>query len=731
MAEREREFTLTDFFRLLKHRFPVIAACAIILAVFMTIAALASPPTYEARGILQISPEVGGFGFVGEYFNLAGSNQQVNTEIEIIRSRSISEVVIDELDLRLEIEDVTWPNPIIRAIHFIFTDKLIRSVRTLRVDDVEFTPESIDKEFILTYTDEAGNYRITGPEGSDLGSGHLGDLFTSGDLTLRVTAMTGTGGTKFRLTPHKTWGILKSFREDLSVIPLGGANRTDLIQVSWRSDNAMLTSDVVNFLIAEYERRNTEWKTSTGSTQTRELEARLAETTLDLNDAENALADYKNQYGVIVLPEEARLAVNEVSSREAEKVDINLKLSLLQSIHSNLFSQLHGENFLIPPALTSDPIIQQLAGDHARLVVEIQNLLLDYTELHPSVIVQKESLQSVRQNILDTLSATISGYIKQRNDIDAVIRTLDERMYSIPDVERDVLNLMRAVEVSEEAYRLLFRRLEEARLVETTLEIGNRIIDYAVPPAEPIAPSIKRNLIMGFGLGLVFGVFLIFLIEVFDPRLRRPEQIAGYVDGSPICSLAKGTQEEIATAASTLALAVIKCKTVQRTPSLSLLCPGPGSGTVRNQLERVISVLSIGINSILLVDTSVPDSESGFYKTPISPGISELSQKKEINLHSVKGGRIDILPAGESPSSAHVTNSDVAEFVKEKRDNSDLALYFVSNFASDPALRGWTGMSDGVVLILHRNRDLLADIFTTLEALEADKTPILATLIFD
>lgn len=164
MAEREREFTLTDFFRLLKHRFPVIAACAVILAVFMTIAALASPPTYEARGILQISSEIGGFGFVGEYFNLAGSNQQVNTEIEIIRSRSISEVVINDLDLMLGIKDVTWPNPIIRAIHFIFTDKLTRSVRTLRVGDVEFPTESTDKEFILTYTDDSGNYRITGPE---------------------------------------------------------------------------------------------------------------------------------------------------------------------------------------------------------------------------------------------------------------------------------------------------------------------------------------------------------------------------------------------------------------------------------------------------------------------------------------------------------------------------------------------------------------------------------------
>ncbi len=722
---------MTDFFRLLKHRFPVIAACAIILAVLMAIAALASPPTYEARGILQISSEVGGFGFVGEYFNLAGSNQQVNTEIEIIRSRSISEVVIDELDLRLEIDDVTWPNPIIRAIHYIFTDKLTRSVRTLRLDDVEFTTRSIDRDFILTYTDDSGNYRITGPDGSDLGTGRQGDLFTSDDLTLRVTAMTGSRGAKFRLTPHKAWGILKSFREDLRVIPLGGANRTNLIQISWRSGNATLTSDVVNSLIAEYERRNTDWKTSTGSMQTRELEARLAETTIQLNNTENALADYKNQFGVIILPEEARLAVNEVSAREAEKVDINLKLSLLQSIHSNLASELHGENFLIPPALTSDPLIQQLAADHARLTVDIQNLLLDYTELHPSVIAKMESLQSVRQNILDTLSATVSGYIRQRNDIDEVIRTLDERLYSIPDVERDVLSLMRNVEVAEEANRLLFRRLEEARLVETTLEIGNRIIDYAVPPVEPIAPSVKRNLIMGFGLGLVFGVFLIFLIEVFDPRLRRPEQIAGYMDGSPVCSLPKGTREEIATAASTLALAVIKCESLKRTPSFSLLRPGPESGTVREQLERVISVLSTGINSILLVDTSAPDGESGFYKTPTSPGISELSQKKEINLHSVKGGKIDILPAGESPSSAHVTNSDVVDFIKENRDNSDLALYFVSNFACDPALRGWTGMSDGVVLILHRNRDTLTDIFTTLEALEADKTPILATIIFD
>ena len=697
----------------------------------MTFVALASSPIYEAQGIIQIQSGTSGFGMISEYFNLGSGSTQVNSEVEIFRSRSISDAVIEEYSLNLGVSDATSSNPLARAFNFVLVDRLKRGLRTLRTCDVQFPSGSIDKKYYLSFADSSGNFTVTGPDGRSMGSGRLGEVFNSEELTFTVTAMAGPPGTRFRLTPIDPYETYKAFRENLNVVALGGSILTNLVRVSYRSTNASLASDAVNAIMAEYERRNTEWLSSTGASQTDELEARLTAASGDLREAENAIAEYKTEYGVVVLPEEARLAVIELSSREAEKVDINLQLSLLESIYSNLSAQLYEDEFLIPPALTQDPVIEQLAADHARTSLDIQDLLLDYTELHPQVIARKENLQSIRQNILNTLAATITGYSEQRGDIESVIMSIEDRMYAIPNVERDLLELTRNLEVAEELYLLLFKRLEEARLVESSLLIGNRVIDNAVPPLRPVAPSIRRNLLMGLGLGIVFGIFLAFIIEIADTRLRRPDQLIGYLKGSPVYSIRGETPGGISTAASTFALASLKCRDYSGRPVIAMVCPGHDSNKVREILEMALSELSHGIQPIFLVDTLTSSDQTGFFKADPEPGISEIPVQGEVGLQSTASGRINLLPPGSDPSGAYITNSNVTDFLTRNAERSELSLYYVQNFAHDPVLRGWTSLSCGVVLILQRNHELLQDIFTTLEALESDKTPLLAVLILD
>ncbi|MCX6646395.1 MAG: Wzz/FepE/Etk N-terminal domain-containing protein [bacterium] len=730
MTDREREFTFTDFFLLLKHRVRVIFGCAIILAVLMTFAALAGSPIYEAQGMVQISSGTNSLGMISEYFNLGQGNTQVNSEVEIFRSQSIAYAVVSQCSLNIAITDATFSDPVSRSFNFVLRDRLKRGLRTLRVGDVVFPDASINKKFYLSVTDTAGGFSVSGPGGKNLGSGQVGAVYSSDDLTFTVVSMIGPTGTRFRLVPADPYVTLKNYRENLTATALGGPIGTNLVHVSFRANNPTLASDVVNAIIAEYEKSNLEWLTSTGNSQTEGLQSRLDEASSQLHDAEYALTDYKNLHSVVALPEEARLAVTELSTREAEKVDLNLKLSLWQSVYSSLAAQLNGDAFLIPPVLTNDPIIEQLASDHARVTLEIQDLLLDYTESHPLVIAKKENLQSVRQNILDTMSATITGYRGQLGDIDSVIGTLEDRMYAIPDVERDLLELTRNVDVSQELYILLSKRLEEARLVESSLKIGNRIIDNATPPLRPVAPSIRKNLLMGLGLGLIFGIFLAFLIEISDSRLRRPEQLLRYLNGSPAFSIRRRSTEEISKAASTFALAVLKCRDDKKPVSIALVCPGPESGHIREILEQVISELSQGIHPIFMVDTSTGQKD-GFFRTGMSPGISDISGRKEMQLQSAENGRIRVLPPGADPSGAYITSPVVRDFVGNNVNQAALGLFHVPNFVNDPVLRGWTSMACGAILILHRNHDLLQDIFQSLEAFESDNTRLLATIFID
>ena len=730
MTERERDFSFTDFFLLLRRRVRIILGCAIILAIFMTFVALADQPVYQARGLIQVSNENSMLGIISQISNLGSvGGGGVTSEVEIIRSQTIADTVIDQCALNMGITDVTWGNPLSKAVNFVIKDGRKRGLRTLRLSEVEFPSRSINEKYFLSVTDSDGGFILSAADGRELGSGQVGEVFSSEELTFTVDSITGPPGTRFRLKPADPYDAMKGYRDNLRASMAGGSLGSNLVKVYFSANDPTLASDVVNAIIAEYERLNKEWLSSTGSTQTSDLQARLDEATIQLHDSEDALNEYKNQAGVVALPEEARLAVTELSTREAQKVDLNLKLSLWESIYNSLAGQLHGDGFLIPPVLTDDPVIEQLASDHARITLEIQDLLLDYTESHPLVIAKRENMQSVRQNILDILSATIAGLRAQLSDINSVISTFENRLYAIPDVERDMVELTRNMEVAEEIYILISKRLEEARIFESSFNIGNRVIDHATPPLRPDAPSIRRNLLMGLGIGLVLGIFLAFLIEVTDPRLRRPEQIARFLNGSPVLSISRRSNKDIKKAAGAIALAVIKCRNERDPVSIGFVCPGAESGYIRGFIEELLSELSQGIHPVFLVDTS--SQEAGFFGTGMEPGISEIADGKSVQLQTSQNGRLLILPSGSDPSTTYVSNPAVTDFVREKLNQAGLGLYHVPNFANDPVLRGWTSMSCGAILVLRRNHELIQDIFESIEALESDKTRLLATLIID
>ncbi len=710
---------------MLRRRKVIIAGCAVLFCVFLTVIALASYPAYEARGTVQFASAGGGLSLMGEFFALSGTSQ-INSEIQIIRSRGIAEAIIDECDLRLGIDDVTYGGPLSRAIMFVLADRLERRLRGLRIDQAEFPEESVDKKFFLTFTDDSGCFTLTGPDG-ELGTGRQDQRFESENLSFMASMLKGPAGTRFRLSPRDSFVALEGFLDGLDVSPLGGATRTNLIEVTYRDSEPTLASDVVNAVIEEYERRDLDWKTQQGSDQIRHIEQRLAEALGELEEAETALEEYKNVHGVVTLPEEASLAVTDLSRRETQRIDVNLRLSMLQEIHTGLERDLDTDEFAVPPSLLGDAVIQELAADHARLTLQCTDLLLDYTESHPAVISKREAIRGVRESILETLAATVSGLVEQRDNLASVIGQLETELYGIPGIQRELLDLTRSLSIADEAFRLLARRHEEARLIEVSLTTGHRIVDLAVPPARPVAPSIKMNLMLGLGLGLIFGLLAAFLLEVLDTRIRSPEETESLLGAVPIAVVGHGGPDEISQAASTLALAAMHSEN----QALALLWPGPESDKSRQFIESIIAELSISVQPILVIDASTMKRESGFFGAANSPGLSEIVRGIDAGPQSVLEGRVKVLPAGDDPRGGHVSSPLVRKRVTELRKGAVLTVINAPDLTSEPAARGWAALAGDAVLVLVRNRDLRDNVIDAVEALGAYKVPVLGALLLE
>lgn len=727
MAENEREFNVTDFLRLFIIRWPIVLACTALLALVLAFSALAGDGVYEANGTIQIPERGGGLGLVGEFFTIGSGGAQITSELEIISSRTIALSIIDQLDLDIRITDVTYGSPFTKAFGYLTSDGRQRGLRQIRISDAEFSSAVIDNSYVLEYTDDSGSFSLTGPSGN-LGSGRLGEPFESEEISFTVTSMKGDTGTRFELKPKSLHDSLVSYNETFRASSLGGATRTNLISVTYRSNNPDLASDVINAVIGEYERINREWMVSQGSVQTEIIQEHLADATEDLEDAQNAYLAYKAEHGIVMLPEEASITVRDLASREAEKVDVDLRLSLFRSIYNDLASSLNSDTFSVPPALTGDQIIQQLAGEHARLMVELENLLLDYTENHPNVISKRESIRQVRQNILDAVSSTIEGLQEQRSDIMGVISGIEEDLYNIPGVESELLELQRGLDVADQAYRTLTRRLEEARLVEGSYNVGNRVVDYAIPPAKPTAPSIRRNGALGLGLGLFLGLLLAFLFEAFDRRVVRSDQVERVTGNIPVVRVTGPDDKNgIKKAAGLLAYIVTRAED----PGVSVLVPGVDSARLRATIENISLMLSEGISPMLLVDASPSGREENFFGLESGDGISGMASGVSVEPAVHPDGRIRLITPGSSPSGTHIANTSVRNRINTLSEEMGISIYYAPGIAGEPSLMGWSKLSGSTVMVIQRASDRIDQLKEIVKAMSSDDMPVNAVILLD
>ena len=131
-------------------------------------------------------------------------------------------------------------------------------------------------------------------------------------------------------------------------------------------------------------------------------------------------------------------------------------------------------------------------------------LVKDYKEIILS--------QDVLKNVTTTLG--ITDDIEEKITVDIPV---DTRILSItvrdsdPNQAATIANTLR-----DEAAK---------KIIEVTKVSDVTTLEAALPAEKPSTPQTKRNLVLGFILGAFLATALVFVLEVLDDRVKRPQDI--------------------------------------------------------------------------------------------------------------------------------------------------------------------------------------------------------------
>jgi Mrp family chromosome partitioning ATPase len=106
---------------------------------------------------------------------------------------------------------------------------------------------------------------------------------------------------------------------------------------------------------------------------------------------------------------------------------------------------------------------------------------------------------------------------------------------------------VRAFKGSKESsdYLILAQRLQDLQILRDTITGNFRVLVPATAPTAPISPKPLRSAILGFGVGLFAGIGLAFLLEQFDTRVRRADDVAALLRQPVLARIPRLSREQM------------------------------------------------------------------------------------------------------------------------------------------------------------------------------------------
>ncbi len=157
-----------------------------------------------------------------------------------------------------------------------------------------------------------------------------------------------------------------------------------------------------------------------------------------------------------------------------------------------------------------------------------------------------QELRQKRQELIARFTAnhpTIEILDNQIAGLNAQLNGVTGKIQKLPDVEQNVVRLMRDVKVSTELYQSLLNDVQQLRLVKASKVGTARLIDNADVPIKPVRPN--RGLIAGTStaLAIIMGLLVVAVRRMLDGGVADAEEIETQCGMTVYATIPMSTQQ--------------------------------------------------------------------------------------------------------------------------------------------------------------------------------------------
>jgi len=307
------------------------------------------------------------------------------------------------------------------------------------------------------------------------------------------------------------------YRNKLAVnIPNKQVSTIDLTMTSTIPEKGEI---ILNELINAYMQLSVDAKNRIADSTIAFVDNRLSLVSRELSGVEKDIQTFKQNNQLADLGEQAKLLIASTGDFSRQLTEQQVKLSVVESLEKYINDEANNKRIVPSSLVLEDPNFVSIIGKYNGLELERERLLMSNTPSNPVVKNIDEQLVSLRGDLKSNLSSFKTGIQTSIAQLQQRSGAIDKKIQQVPAKERVFLDYSRQQAVKQELYLFLLKKREESAISKSSNLAGARIIDLAKSEAFPYMP--KRALI--YLLGMILGVILpsvgLYLRDVLSRRV--------------------------------------------------------------------------------------------------------------------------------------------------------------------------------------------------------------------
>jgi len=460
-----------------------------------------------------------------ENFGLSALESNVDNEIEVLKSRTLMESIVTDLQLYTQYY----------ASGRIKTTELYEK-SPFRLTFLNYKEKVIDKKPASTYSLSLKNKDQFVLSGNSVHMNcSFGDtvFLPQGKAILRKTIHPFVPEDKYTVTISGKDQLVEKYSKALSV---SATNKmVSMVNFSLTEMLPAKGEAILEKLISNYLRANIEDKNRIADSTLTFINQNLDEVSNELTAVEKQIEYFRTIHHLTDKSENTRQLLVKSDQYMSERNHLSVQMKIVRALQMYLSER---PESIVPSSLVlKDPTFTALVQKYNELQLVRRGTLLSTPETHPSVQAMNAQLDLLRTDLLASINAQFQDISFSLSAVNSLNKDSQKQLHQVPSEERQFLEYSRQQQIKQDLYIYLLKKRVETAISKSSTLANARIIDAPKSGSEPVKPNKQLVLLMSGFIGLGIPLVVLHLKDVLSDKIKTKSELTSCIEAPVLAEI--------------------------------------------------------------------------------------------------------------------------------------------------------------------------------------------------